>query len=195
MTSRDTILASLRQNRPPAPEAVRPPSDYGISYPDKQARLAEALLPAGGELIPCTRAELAERVRAAWPEAKHIFAPSLPELHNVPMPEAGIDPKIYDNLDLCLIEGRFAVAENAAVWIPHEDGKHRSAPFLATNLALIVPDGQILDNMHQAMAHIAASPLPEAGAFIAGPSKTADIEQCLVIGAHGPCMMRLFLVK
>ncbi|MEN9360119.1 MAG: L-lactate utilization protein LutC [Verrucomicrobiota bacterium] len=195
MSSRDTILASLRQNRPPAPEALRPPADFGISYPDKQARLAEALLPAGGELVPCSRAELAERIRAAWPEAKKIYAPSLPELHNVPLPEAGTDPKIYNELDLCLIEGPFAVAENAAVWIPHGDDCQRSAPFLAVNLALVVPADQILDNMHQAMRRLASSPLPQAGAFIAGPSKTADIEQCLVIGAHGPCMMRLFLVS
>jgi L-lactate dehydrogenase complex protein LldG len=30
--------------------------------------------------------------------------------------------------------------------------------------------------------------------FIAGPSKTADIEQSLVLGAHGPRSMTVFLM-
>jgi L-lactate dehydrogenase complex protein LldG len=33
------------------------------------------------------------------------------------------------------------------------------------------------------------------GAFIGGPSKTADIEQALVMGAHGPISMTVFILK
>ncbi len=35
---------------------------------------------------------------------------------------------------------------------------------------------------------------PRFGAFISGPSKTADIEQSLVIGAHGPRSLTVFLI-
>ncbi len=31
--------------------------------------------------------------------------------------------------------------------------------------------------------------------FIAGPSKTADIEQSLVLGAHGPKTMMVFVIN
>ena len=35
---------------------------------------------------------------------------------------------------------------------------------------------------------------PRFGTFLAGPSKTADIEQSLVIGAHGPKSLTVFVI-
>jgi L-lactate dehydrogenase complex protein LldG len=47
--------------------------------------------------------------------------------------------------------------------------------------------------MHQAYQQIDVAS-SGFGSFIAGPSKTADIEQSLVIGAHGPRSMTLFML-
>ena len=47
--------------------------------------------------------------------------------------------------------------------------------------------------MHQAYERLQLGEA-EFGAFIAGPSKTADIEQSLVIGAHGPRSLTVFCI-
>lgn len=51
--------------------------------------------------------------------------------------------------------------------------------------------------MHAAYDRIAALEAAAAygfSTFIAGPSKTADIEQSLVLGAHGPISLTVFLL-
>ena len=79
----------------------------------------------------------------------------------------------------------FGVAENAAVWVPGEAlNPHRAIFVIVQHLILVVPAGQIVDNLHQAYERLQWSP-KSFGIFISGPSKTADIEQSLVIGAHG----------
>ena len=50
-----------------------------------------------------------------------------------------------------------------------------------------------VSDMHAAYARLAERPIGY-GMFIAGPSKTADIEQALVIGAHGPRSCTVLLV-
>lgn len=89
------------------------------------------------------------------------------------------------DLDFWVADGEFGVAENGAVWVPCQTAEHRAALFLAQHVALVLTAGHLVRDMHEAYAraNIAAQAF---GVFIAGPSKTADIEQSLVIGAHGP---------
>jgi L-lactate dehydrogenase complex protein LldG len=57
-----------------------------------------------------------------------------------------------------------------------------------------VREGDLVDDLHQAYERVDVRS-HTFGAFIAGPSKTADIEQSLVIGAHGPKELTLVLVR
>jgi len=91
------------------------------------------------------------------------------------------------------LNGHFGVAENAAIWFYEEDLALRVLPFITQNLAVVLPEDQIVANMHEAYEIL--TPQTGYGVFIAGPSKTADIEQSLVIGAHGSRSMTVFIVK
>jgi L-lactate dehydrogenase complex protein LldG len=80
------------------------------------------------------------------------------------------------------VDGEFGVAENGAIWLTEEALPHRVAPFICQHLVINVK--KIVPNMHAAYEEL-KKPSSSFGLFLAGPSKTADIEQSLVIGAHG----------
>ena len=95
--------------------------------------------------------------------------------------------KTLDGLSLAEVEGleidgEFGVAENGAIWLTEEALPHRVAPFICQHLVIHVK--KIVPHMHAAYEEL-KKPSSSFGLFLAGPSKTADIEQSLVIGAHG----------
>jgi L-lactate dehydrogenase complex protein LldG len=68
----------------------------------------------------------------------------------------------------------------------------RALPFICENLILVVQRKNIIPTLHEAYELIADSNY-DYGTLIAGPSKTADIEQSLVLGAHGPKTLAVFI--
>jgi len=102
------------------------------------------------------------------------------------------DPHLLENVSLTIINGNFGVAENGAVWVTDDLMGDRALPFICENLALVISAEKIFPTMHDAYQSIGDSQYP-FGTFIAGPSKTADIEQSLVLGAHGPKSLTVFL--
>ena len=103
------------------------------------------------------------------------------------------DPHDLENLDFVIYPGEFAVAENGAVWLTDRDLRHRVVFFITQFLVLVVRKEDVVHTMHQAYGR-AEIPQPGFGLFLSGPSKTADIEQSLVIGAHGCRELQVYLV-
>ncbi len=210
--SKAQILAAIRRARPPAVEL--PPVDRPwTEYADRRQQLAQVIKAVGGVVVSVRDvAELNDQLPAlpAYAEAKHIgsLVPGVGR-PNVDLATVAT-PHDLAELDLAILPGQFAVAENGAVWVTDDDLPHRVVYFLAQHLILVVPAAEIVDNMHAAYERLAAAlprqdaaaidsrPIlgrnPGFGAFISGPSKTADIEQSLVIGAHGARSLTVFLL-
>ena len=96
--------------------------------------------------------------------------------------EKTLDGLSLAEVEVLEIDGEFGVAENGAIWLTEEALPHRVAPFICQHLVINV--SKIVPNMHAAYEEL-KKPNSSFGLFLAGPSKTADIEQSLVIGAHG----------
>lgn len=195
MSSRDQTLTAIRRHLPeftPLPELDGP----WIVYPDPTAQFASVLEMIGGRCIRVPDSAAVSRALETLPafagaQKTLSLAPGVGPA-NVDM-ETITDPHQLEDIDFAILPGEFAVAENAAVWITAAAVKHRVIYFLCQHLALVVPAADVVNNLNEAYQRIAFAG-PQFGAFIAGPSKTADIEQSLVIGAHGPKSMTVFLV-
>jgi L-lactate dehydrogenase complex protein LldG len=193
--SRAKILDQLRRQIVPEvslPEVVDGP---WITYPDPVEKFVEMVRFAGGscELVSDVAAiDTALRSISTFQQAKQVFS-AVPGIHgNVEMAKVQ-DAHELENLDFVVYPGQLAVAENGAVWLSDRDLRHRVCFFITQFLVLVVRREQIVHNMHQAYA-LAKPPQPGFGLFLAGPSKTADIEQSLVIGAHGCRELQVFVL-
>ena len=109
-------------------------------------------------------------------------------------------PHSLADVELAIITAHLGVAENGAVWVTEpllgsiQNRPLRAIPFIAQHLAVVLSAEDLVPTMHDAYARIGADDYT-FGVFIAGPSKTADIEQSLVLGAHGPKTMTVFLLN
>jgi hypothetical protein len=96
-------------------------------------------------------------------------------------------PHSFADVSVAIACGRIAVAENGAVGIAPDDAPHRALLYLAQRLVLLVPADAVVPQMHAATIEARASCARGlCFTWMAGPSKTADIERNLVVGAHGP---------
>ncbi|MBA4140371.1 MAG: LUD domain-containing protein [Segetibacter sp.] len=120
---------------------------------------------------------------------------TLPELSEIAeLLSTTVDPHTYDDVELAVIRAHFAVAENGAVWLTEELMGQRIIPYICQHLAVIISADAIVPTLHEAYEIIGEGDYGFGG-FIGGPSKTADIEQALVLGAHGPLAMTVFVIK
>lgn len=195
MSSRAAILSNIRQHLPqssPLPELEGP----WITFPDPVAQFAAVLEMIGGRCIRVANRDALQNELKQLP-AFAAAHKTLSLIDGVGTPEVALqdvaDPHQLDDVDFAILPGEFAVAENAAVWVTDVHLKHRVIYFLCQHLALVVQAENVVNNMAEAYQRVHIDQ-PQFGAFIAGPSKTADIEQSLVIGAHGPRSMTVFLV-
>lgn len=193
MSSKSRILDMVKANQPDLKELPElfPSWDTDQSIVET---FKTVLTVIGGTVVPLANLEEVASYISEQYGSKGRIISTLPEL--APVTEAGWenkDPHEYENVDLAIIKAHFGVAENASLWITEELMHQRAVPFICQQLAVVVSAKTLVATMHQAYDLIGEADYG-FGTFIAGPSKTADIEQSLVLGAHGPKSMIAFLL-
>lgn len=101
------------------------------------------------------------------------------------------------NADLVGITGAFcAVAETGSLLLLSGPDTYASASLLPETHIAVLPASRIVAYMEDAFALARAErgELPRATNFISGPSRTGDIEQTIVLGAHGPYRVHVIVV-
>ena len=186
-SSREAVLRSLRTSTPrpvPLPELPR----TGIRFPDPVTRFLLALTEVGGAAVRIPSAAGLEAELQKLPAYRDATAVAscVPGVAKANVDLSRVrDPHELASVDFAVLPGELGVAESGAVWVLEEKVHPRAVAFLAQHIALVLPAGALVHNLHEAYERI-AMPRKGFGMWLSGPSKTADIEQALVIGAHGP---------
>jgi L-lactate dehydrogenase complex protein LldG len=100
--------------------------------------------------------------------------------------------------DLVGITGCFcATAETGTLVLLSGPETYASAGLLPETHVAIVPASRIVAGHEDAFRLILAErgELPRAVNFVSGPSRTGDIEQTIVLGAHGPYRVHAIVVR
>lgn len=196
-SSRDMILRKIRSALPqsaPLPDLAAVTNWQTFADPVEQ--FSTVLKSVGGEAVRVqnlAEADIHLRMQKQWMDGKNRCSvvagvgESTIDLSKID------DPHELENVDFAVLRGHFAVAENAAIWVTDDTVRHRVLYFIPQHIAIVVPATQVVNNLHEAYSRMVVGQHAFAG-FISGPSKTADIEQSLVIGAHGARSLIVYLV-
>jgi len=195
MSSREKILQAVSINKPAFIELPAMEIKRTVPEPDAAIRqFIQTLESIGGKVFQVNDTEvIIEEIKQSRDRGEYVVntLPYLGEVNheiNEDMDAVALEPvfKTY-------IEGTIGVAENGAVWLYESQMKNRLLPFICQHLVICLDPKNIVPTMHEAYQQVEVA-REGYGVFLAGPSKTADIEQSLVIGAHGARSLVVYLV-
>ncbi|GGH01693.1 LutC/YkgG family protein [Mucilaginibacter phyllosphaerae] len=196
MTSRDKILADVRKSQPPV--SSLPDMQVWENKGQANANVIDTFkmvaANVGGKVIIINKLDEVRGHLNFIPGSRVLT--TIPALFDVAGNAADYTdamPHELENVELAILPAEFGVAENSALWVTETQMGTRVLPFICQHLALVVNAADIVPDMHAAYLRTQGTDNGFA-AFIAGPSKTADIEQSLVLGAHGPRSLIVFVV-
>ena len=192
MTSREKILAAVTSSKPALVPLPFVDSTTIIYYDDLLLQFKTVLESIGGTVIVIeSLSVIREQIIKQTGEGCMVIN-TIKELNGIDSNLQYLSADVLAGVDFTYIKGSIAVAENGAVWLYESQMINRLLPFICQHLILVIDKENIVATMHQAYQQIDTNK-EGFGVFIAGPSKTADIEQSLVIGAHGARSLIVYL--
>ncbi|MBE0424044.1 MAG: LUD domain-containing protein [Lutibacter sp.] len=194
MSSKANILEKIKQNQPLSVSALPDLSFLGLENYENLDKYKTMLQSIGGDYVEVANYEaIIDFIKKNYNTEKRIIT-TLPELSQIAATDwANDDPHSLKNVELTIVKAHFGVAENGSLWVTDDLLGQRIAVFIPQYLAIVVKKDDMVTTMHQAYDRIGNQEY-NFGTFIAGPSKTADIEQSLVLGAHGARGLIVFLM-
>ena len=194
MSSREKILSAITAAQPAFVEAPVISIEKGIATIDLVKKFVQILENIGGKAVYANGFEsVKEDLNQSIKDGGYIVN-TLPEIGIVnPEVNADNDAVFLEPVYKAYIRGELGVAENGSIWLYESQMVNRLLPFICQHLILVIEAKSIVGDMHDAYAQLDVSK-EGYGVFLAGPSKTADIEQSLVIGAHGARSLVVYLV-
>ncbi len=181
MSDKELILKRISKNKPKfisLPEEIS--GNITSSIEQLKDKFAKSLISVGAEVIELNgEDEVDYYIKTQHKEAIDFRKPESLSMYSYDCPKNELD-----KIDTAILYGLFGVAENGAIWLDESTFPNRLIPFIAQQLIIIIKKEQLVKDMHDAYDNIFLDK-DGYGVFISGPSKTADIEQSLVYGAHG----------
>jgi L-lactate dehydrogenase complex protein LldG len=212
--ARDRILGRIRQAQKHAPEATSTEraaiEGYLSAHPrGPQQHLVQDLV---GQFIEqaermsssverlSSSAEVAQAVRRYLDQ--HKVEPVVvvsEELEQLDWHHAGISSacRVIEDADLTAVTATFAaIADTGTLCFLSSRATPASNNLLPENHIVVLRESQLLPAMEDVFDRIRneRGELPRAVNFVSGPSRTGDIEQTIVLGAHGPYRVHVLLV-
>ena len=213
MSAREAILGRVRQGlgkgdaagRRAAAEArlaapVRGPQPaIAGALAARFATKAESLASTVGRVAAADDVPVAV---AAWLADHRLGAAGVAtaDISGLPWAQAGVAIAVRpaQDADAVGITGCFcAIAETGTLMLLSGSETPASVSLLPETHVAIVPAKRIVATMEDAFELLRAErpgTLPRAVNFVSGPSRTGDIEQTIVLGAHGPCRVHIVIV-
>lgn len=191
-TERDAVQAYMNEH----PEGPRPDIGQGLlqRFKEQAQRMSDTIDEVAVLAdVPAAVAKYLDGIQVA----KQAIA--WKTLNTMAWPDAGIQVEFRPpkNDDMVGITGSFcAVAETGSLMLLSSPDTYASASLLPETHIAIVRASRIVAAMEDAfaLARSECGELPRATNFISGPSRTGDIEQTIVLGAHGPYRVHVIIV-